>query len=196
MEEVQNVFGKQWEGRGGQAYQLPAKLHPASTLSPKKPTPQARRWVQHFLWTSTEQKVAQLTHLLPRCNSDMSEGCTRHPKQVCTEEAQAPGPTGSRGTAGTLHVCPLERKRMGLQPVPELQPLMMAYRKGPIKRRYFNSLFNSSSAAIAIGTVSEGRVTKSHGTARKPVACWSEGWENHKLSVHHITRLNQDWVER
>lgn len=35
-----------------------------------------------------------------------------------------------------------------MEPVPELQPLMMAYRKGPIKRRYFDSLFNSSPAQL------------------------------------------------
>ena len=93
----------------------------------------------------------------------MSIGCTRHHKQVCTEDVQALWPTGRRGTAGTLCVCPLEGKGVGMEPVPELQPLMMAYKKGPIKKRYFNSFFNSRSAAIAIRTVSEGHITKSHG---------------------------------
>lgn len=32
-----------------------------------------------------------------------------------------------------LHVCPQEGKGAGMEPVPELQPLIMAYRKGPIK---------------------------------------------------------------
>jgi len=39
--------------------------------------------------TTREQRVARLTHPLPTCDGDVSEGCSRHHKRVCAEQALA-----------------------------------------------------------------------------------------------------------
>lgn len=86
MQGVQTVFAKERGGRGCQISQLPAKPHPASTLPPLK-----NHSTRHAVGaTNREQTAAQLTYSLPTCNGDISEGCTTHHRQVCTEEAQAP----------------------------------------------------------------------------------------------------------
>lgn len=64
--------------------------------------------------------------------------------------------------------------------------------KGSHQEKVLNSLLSNHNRSTLFLKTAVPRATANHQGCSRLM----RGWENHKLSVHHITQLNQDWVER
>lgn len=161
------------EEEEGQVYQWPAScIQPSST----KPTP-------HTMWGELPEKVAQVTH--PPLVQQGKQRLHEVHEQVHTEETQAAGPRAGEEQQG---ICRSGRKGSPLQ---NYSPCWWLTKRSH-QEKVLSSLLSNHNRSTLFLKAAVPRATANHqGCSRL-----TRGWENHKLSVRHITQLNQDWVER